>query len=113
MTWTIAQIETEWNVSIEYPEITLEAFERVERVLGLEWIGKIRNRSGFMNTGPAPFLQVVSMGGRLQVLDSLADSKLLVNKLKRGDVSAVAELTAMHLLLWGIALPRLSMSPTS
>ena len=43
-------------------------------------------------------LQVVSMGGRLSVLDAIHEPGRLVARLKQHDASAEAELTAMHML---------------
>jgi len=43
-------------------------------------------------------LQVVSIGGRLSVLDAIDEPGRLVARLKQHDPSAEAELTAMHLL---------------
>jgi len=45
-----------------------------------------------------PLLQVVSMGGRLGVLDAIEGAERLAKKLQQHDASAEAELTAMHLL---------------
>jgi hypothetical protein len=98
MTWTIEEIERDWGATSALPGIVVDAFERVERILGREWIAATRERSGGHVRGPAPLLQVVSMGGRLSVLDAVEGQERLVRRLKQHDASAEAELTAMHLL---------------
>lgn len=98
MTWKIEEIERDWGATSALPGIVVDAFERVERILGREWIAATRERSGGHVPGPAPLLQVVSMGGRLSVLDAVEGEERLVRRLKQHDASAEAELTAMHLL---------------
>ena len=98
MTWTIEEIERDWGATSAPASIVVDAFERVERILGREWIAAVRGRSGGHTQGPAPLLEVVSMGGRLSVLDAIEGAEQLARKLKQHDASAEAELTAMHLL---------------
>jgi len=98
MTWTIEEIERDWGATSSLPGILVDAFERVERILGREWIVATRERSGGQVQGPVPLLQVVSMGGRLSVLEAIKEGGgQLARKLKQHDASAEAELTAMHL----------------
>lgn len=94
----IEEIERDWGATSPLPSIVVDAFERVERTLGREWIAAVRNRSGGQVRGPASLLQVVSMGGQLSVLDALKGPERLITKLKQHDASAEAELTAMHVL---------------
>lgn len=111
MALTIEQIEREWGATVPFPEVTLEAFERVAQILGTEWIQSIRNRSGALIQGAGPLLQVISMGGRLRVLDNLSRAERLISKLKQGDASAEAELTAMHLLHVGSRAAEIEYEP--
>lgn len=98
MTWTIEEIERDWGATSSLPSIVVDAFERVERILGREWIAATRECSGGQVQGPAPLLEVVSMGGRLSVLDAIKEEgEQLTRKLKQHDASAEAELTALHL----------------
>jgi hypothetical protein len=98
MTWTIEEIERDWGATSSLPGIVVDAFERVERILGREWIAAARGGPGGHVQGPAPLLEVVSMGGRLSVLDAVEGAEQVVRKLKQHDASAEAELTAMHLV---------------
>jgi hypothetical protein len=98
MSWTIEEIERDWGATSALQDIVVEAFERIERILGREWIAAVRGRSGSHVRGPALLLEVVSMGGRLSVLDAVEGAEQLVRRLKQHDASAEAELTAMHLL---------------
>lgn len=98
MTWTVGEIEREWGATAPFPEIAVDAFERVERVLGRDWIESSRLIPGGLVSGPSPLLRVVSMGGRLSVLDAVQEPEKLIAKLTAHDNSAEAELTAMHLL---------------
>jgi len=98
MTCTIEEIERDWGITSTAPSVVLDAFERVERILGRDWIAQIRAPFGGHAPGAAPFLDVVSMGGRLGVLDGIEAPERLIARLRRHDRSAEAELTAMHLL---------------
>ncbi|MFC2056851.1 hypothetical protein ACFLTO_04720 [Chloroflexota bacterium] len=98
MSYTIEEIERDWNATSSFPEIVLDAFERAEKILGREWVDATRKIPGGQVNGPGPLLSVVSMGGRLTTLDAIEGATKLVAKLKKHDVSAEAELTAMHLL---------------
>jgi len=98
MSWTIEEIERDWGATSALPGIVVDAFERVERILGREWIAATRERAGGRVQGAGPLLQVISMGGRLSVLDTVEGAERLVRRLKQHDASGEAELTAMHLL---------------
>ena len=98
MTWTIEEIERDWGATSALPGIVVDAFERAERILGREWIAATRERSGTRVQGPVPLLEVVSMAGRLSMLDAVEGAEQLLRRLKQHDASAEAELTAMHLL---------------
>jgi len=98
MTWTIEEIERDWGATSALPGIVVDAFERAERILGREWIAATRERSGTRVQGPVPLLEVVSMAGRLSMLDAVEGAEQLLRRLKQHDASAEAELKAMHLL---------------
>jgi len=105
MSWTYEEIDRDWlagaRIAVD-PRDTVAAFNRCERVLGRDWIdhahlGGLDDAIGKV-TGTDPTLRVVSMGANLASLDDVADSQLLLDKLRARDPSAVAELRAIHLL---------------
>ena len=98
MPWTIEEIERDWGATSPLPEIVIDAFERVETVLGRDWLTSTREVPGGQVRGAGPLLTVLSMGGRLTALAAIEGAARLVAKLKAHDSSAEAELTAMHLL---------------
>lgn len=98
MSYTIEEIERDWGATGAFPDIIVEAFERSEQILGRDWVESTRQASGGQVRGPGPLLTVVSMGGRLTALGAVKNADKLVAKLKKHDISAEAELTAMHLL---------------
>jgi hypothetical protein len=103
MTWTWEQIETEWlkggKIAIS-PGVAVEAFNRVECSLGPTWMTGCRGPTETAY-GPAPTLGVISMGRRLAVLDGIPNTDQLLKKLRSGDHSASAELTALYLIRSG------------
>ena len=98
MSYTIEEIERDWGATGPFPDIVVDAFERAEQILGRDWITSTLKIPGGQVRGLGPLLAVVSMGGRLTALEAVEDSTKLVAKLKKHDISAEAELTAMHLL---------------
>jgi hypothetical protein len=97
MAWTIEEIEKDWLASDRIAvsaENVVAAFERCERVLGRDWIYA---RHAVEVVGGLT-LGVVTTGQRLASLDGVANTGDLVEKLRRGDRSAAAELHALHLL---------------
>jgi len=98
MSYTIEEIERDWGATGPFPEVVVDAFERAEQTLGRDWVVSTRSVSGGQVRGPSPLLAVVSMGGRLTALEAVEDATKLVAKLKKHDISAESELTAMHLL---------------
>jgi hypothetical protein len=111
MAWTWKQIEQDWlaggRVATE-PSAVVEAFERVEAVLGRDWIEQSRvhplvvPRGSPPQTtvvrGSDPVLTVVQMGGLLASLEGIPAVDTLMKKLRRGERAAMAEATAIHLL---------------
>lgn len=98
MSYTIEEIERDWGATGPFPEIVVDAFERVEQILGRDWVTSTRCVSGGQVRGPGPLLAVLSMGERLTTLEAVNNAGKLIAKLKKHDTSAEAELTAMHLL---------------
>jgi hypothetical protein len=101
--WTWELIEREWlggtRIAVSDSAI-VEAFNRVESMLGPGWILRCRGLSG-SDSGAAPTLCVVTMGQLLAILDGVANTDGLITKLTAGDHSAAAELTGLFLLKSG------------
>jgi len=98
--WTWDEIVREWlggaRIAILL-EIVVEAFNRVERLLGGEWLQSCRRTTdGGLTTGVGPALAVVSMGRKLAALDGAKNSAGLLQRRER-DRSAVSELTGVFL----------------
>jgi hypothetical protein len=111
MAWTWKQIEQDWLAGgrvATKPSAVVEAFERVEAVLGRDWIEQSRvhplvvPRGSPPQTtvvrGSDPVLTVVQMGGLLASLEGIPAVDTLMKKLRRGERAATAEATAIHLL---------------
>ncbi len=76
------------------PDLVVAAVDRVERVLGSEWIeSEISSGKGI-----APTMRIIGMGLRLVSLENLAQSEELITHLRRGDQNAESELAAIHLI---------------
>ena len=102
MTWTYEEIKSDWigdsRIAVS-PEGIVDAFNRVDSVLGREWIDRSRGRSGTPTArGSVPTLPVVSMGQRLASLDGVHKAEHLIKGLRNKDQSSHAELTAIYLL---------------
>jgi hypothetical protein len=111
MAWTWKQIEQDWlaggRVATE-PSAVVEAFERVEAVLGRDWIEQSRVHplvvpkgsppQTIVVRGSDPVLTVVQMGGLLASLEGIPAVDTLMKKLRRDERAAMAEATAIHLL---------------
>src|SRR5438128_3819670 len=99
--WTWEEINTDWLVGnhLAVPsEETVAAFNRAQRVLGLDWIEASRTHSGVQVRGTQPTLHVVTVGQMLSSLEGVSGKEELIEKLRTGDFSAFAELTAVHLI---------------
>lgn len=92
------------------PEVVVDAFNRVEDMLGREWIERLRTPDG--TTGTAPTLRVVTMGQMLASLDGVLGTKKLLASLRRGDASARAELMAIHLAAPGLKEIAVELEPS-
>ena len=101
MSWRFEEIQQDWlaGSSLAFtPETMVAAFERAERILGLEWICNSRVQRGNLVRGALPTFVIVSKGVRLASIEDLADTDRLIKGLKANDPSADSELTAIHLL---------------
>lgn len=101
MTWTFAEIEKQWipgNVAVT-PEEMVSTFNRVERVLGREWLEASQVSDGMTRTGFGPTLRIVSMGQKLAAIeDILPEAAKLIEHTRRNDQAAETELAAIYLL---------------
>ena len=101
MSWTFAEIESDWRpgaLAAPPPEIAA-AFNRVDKIFGRAWIEESRISSGSVVRGSAPTLHIVSMGQKLTAIEDLLDkAEKLIERIRRRDNSAHAELTAIYLL---------------
>jgi len=103
MTWSLEEIERDWidgKVSslAASADSVVAAFDRTERALGRDWIEKSRISVGATVWGLAPTLRIVNMGQKLAVLENVTDPHRLLDRIRNGDPSAEAELTAIYLL---------------
>jgi hypothetical protein len=97
MTWTFDEIQRDWlggSVVATPPEEIVHAFDRCQRVLGRDWIDGAKQNA----KGSAPTLAVAAIGQSLASLEDIAIPEQLINKLRRKDPSAFAELRAIYLL---------------
>lgn len=103
MPWSVDRIEKEWikgpitALAVE-PDEAVAAFGRVEDLLGLPWLEQARISDGCVLFGPAPTINVISMGKRLAALDGISSADKLIKKIRNGDTSAVAEIAAIHIV---------------
>ncbi len=102
MNWTFEEISREClgdsRIAVP-PAVAVEAFVRVERVMGRRWIENCRTGAGGGRIwGAWPTLRVVTLGQELASVEGAAGAEQLIERLQRGDPSAHAELTAIHML---------------
>ena len=102
MAWTFDQIQNEWlgggHIAASEDEC-VSAFERVERFLGWEWLDAAQTSGrGRVSRGTAPTARVIEMGKHLVCTEDVKNVEGLVRRIRRGDVNAEAELTALYLL---------------
>jgi hypothetical protein len=98
MGWSIDEIEKNFlhgkiDALALSPEAVLACFERVESVLGADWIS-----SEMFGSGLAPTMRIIGMGLRLAALEGIAQTDKLIEHLRRRDQNAEAELSAMYLI---------------
>lgn len=103
MAWDWERIEREWlnGGRIAVPcDVATTAFDRVEAVLGSDWLMRRRGPGGTAY-GSGPTLSVVNTGQLLAVLDGVAGADRLIERVRRDDGSAKAELVGLYLLRSG------------
>jgi hypothetical protein len=98
MSWTYEEIRSpnflgEGLLNIPPSEI-VDAFDLCEKLLGLDWI----YASFAAGSGAYPTLQVVSAGKNLSCLGEVKGAQNLIEKIKGGELYAIAELKAVNLL---------------
>jgi hypothetical protein len=103
MTWTVEMLEKDWlgariGVLALSPDAIVAAFCLVEKHLGRSWIEAAHVSGESLILGILPTLRVIAMGQRLVALDNVPGSKRLIEKIRQGDKSAEAELTAIYLV---------------
>jgi hypothetical protein len=100
-TWTWDEINTDWLLGAQIavsPDEAIAAFNRAERILGRNWIEVSRTDSGVQVRGTSPTLHVVTIGQMLANVEGFNGAPELIEKFRKGDASAFAELTAVHLI---------------
>jgi len=97
ITWE--EIEKRWlgesRISLS-SEAILSAFQTVEQALGSDYLEFRLAHGG--STGSIPTYGIVDLGQQLAALNKCKNSSSLLSKLRSGELSAFAELTAMHIL---------------
>jgi hypothetical protein len=102
VSWRWEEIAEEWlagAVIAVAPADIVTAFNVAERLLGPEWITRHRVQPGFITSGAPPTLAVVSVGQQLRLVEGSHGIEQLVDRLRRGDRSAFAELHAVSLCI--------------
>jgi hypothetical protein len=113
MRWSIERFERDLlsgpidSIAVPSNEI-LESLDRVEDVLGSEWI---KSKGSAKGLGPA--MHIFGTGLRLASLEHLDNTHELIRKLQLNDPSADTELAAIHLLRSTIALSALNFTHQS
>ncbi len=102
MPWTWDEITSLWlrdGPTLEPPPTWwVDQFNVVERYFGREWINQTRFQVGVESWGVGPAAYVASQGMRLTSLDGVFGAANLIEKLRRREAAAWAELTAIWLL---------------
>jgi hypothetical protein len=112
--WTWDEISTDWLVGgllAVAPAEIVAAFNAVEKVLGRAWIEASRMHSGVQVRGTHATLCVVTAGQVLAGLDGVTGTEQSIERMRQGDDSAFAELTAIHLIRSGEAEAIVEMDP--
>ncbi len=104
MPWKWEDIKSDWLAGGRLalaPEDVVDAFNRVERAFGRDWIKSSRMSYGSPARGTAPTLHIVTMGQRIASLDGVTGAEALLERLRQNDPSAYAEGAAIYLLQSG------------
>jgi hypothetical protein len=103
-TWTWDEINNDWLLGSRLalpPDDVVAAFNRVEQILGGDWIEASRIHTGVQVRGTQSTLSVATVGQLIASLDGIPGAAELIEKLRGDDASAFAELTAVHLIRSG------------
>jgi hypothetical protein len=82
-------------------EAVVEAFNRVDRAFGREWIEASRVNQGDLHQGTSPTRHVIITAHEIVALDGVVGADRLLELLREGDPAAGAETMALHLLRTG------------
>jgi len=116
MPWTWEEINSVWYrvpLATELPaaEEWVALFNVVDRYFGREWLDEQRVHGGAESWGPGAVASVLSQGKRLQCLDGVAGTATLIEKLRRQEPAAWAELTAIWIVTSDDAAVELEVEP--
>jgi hypothetical protein len=89
----------------------LHTFNTVEALFGREWTEALRTSGGGTSQGTAPTLAVVALGRMLQALDGVPNNQTLLEKLRRREPDARAELMAIYLMRANNPNPSVELEP--
>ncbi len=101
MTWDFEEIKRDWIADSRIaaaPEVVVDAFNCVERIMGREWIESSRTLSGAQVRGALPTLHITAMGQKLASIEGIVGADRLIERLRQGDRSAYSELMAIYIL---------------
>lgn len=112
MPWTVQEIERDYlkgkMSALAVPEnLVLTAFERVETLLGRDWI--LSETSG--TTGLAPTMRIVGMGLSLAALEGVEQGESLLGHIRQKEQNAESELNAIHLIHRGNSSAQFELYP--
>jgi hypothetical protein len=115
--WSWEEIDGDWlqgaQIALD-PEAVVEAFNRVDALFGRGWIEATRLQRGAIGPvrGTVPTLNIAVLGEQLSVLDRATGCDRLIEKLRDHELSARAELTAIHRTAGGTPEVRVECEPT-
>jgi hypothetical protein len=100
LAYTWEEIEQNWLGYSQFgpQQEIVTAFNTVERLFGRDWIEATRVQAGVIARGAHPTLNIVSLGNMLALITGALNSEGLLERVKRGDPGAYAELTAAYLI---------------
>ncbi|MGA7750924.1 MAG: hypothetical protein WCA63_12365 [Gallionella sp.] len=98
MIWTRERLETEWirepmEAIGDRASSALSAFDCIERHLGADWLAAHSHRT----QGVGPTLELILFGECLAAIETLHGFDVLVDKVRRGDSSALSEMKAVRM----------------
>lgn len=100
MAWIWEVIRDEWlcGSAVASPnDEVVGAFNLCEELLGSDWVAAQGLHAGARITGSHPVASVISMGNRLRSVRNAVGLDSVLRRIRVGDESAHAELTAAHL----------------